>query len=165
MIELKKYGIKFGNNEFGNFGHVQFGDGLTRIQSLGYSDGQCGVAMVRDMQDVPFGLIKPEDTDNALEVVKDKIILVFDNPKSIDVLIDRLIEAKGYMVSDSNQISNNTKEANLQDSLPEKELAQLIYCLEGRREDLSNDNNGDARNWIRHIDNAYSAMVDAIDNK
>ncbi len=97
---MSDYGIKIDENEFGKFGVASFGDGLTRVQTMGYGDGVAGIVIVRDGQDVAFAIKEPDEVGNALSVVGEKLILAFDNPKSIDVVIDRLIEAKSFMESD-----------------------------------------------------------------
>lgn len=40
---------------------------------------------------------------------------------------------------------------------------QLLYCLEGRREELSEGNRGNADGWVRHIDLAYEEYMEATD--
>ncbi|AUR91239.1 hypothetical protein NVP1158O_12 [Vibrio phage 1.158.O._10N.261.45.E12] len=73
---------------------VQFGDGMTGIQSLGYDNGDVGVVLCRDgNHNEPFGF---NEEKNTYESSEEKIFLAFDNPKSIDVLIARLTEAKLY---------------------------------------------------------------------
>lgn len=43
----------------------------------------------------------------------------------------------------------------------EAALKRVLYCLDGRRVDLTNGNTGDANEWLRHIDKAYSEYVDS----
>ncbi|AUR92641.1 hypothetical protein NVP1175O_13 [Vibrio phage 1.175.O._10N.261.55.B3] len=92
----KEYGIikvKFGTDAEEST-MVQFGDGMTGIQSLGYDNGDVGVVLCRDgNHNEPFGF---NEEKNTYESSEEKIFLAFDNPKSIDVLIARLTEAKLY---------------------------------------------------------------------
>ncbi len=92
----KEYGIikvNFGSDEKEST-MVQFGDGMTGIQSLGYDNGDVGVVLCRDgNHNEPFGF---NEEKNTYESSEEKIFLAFDNPKSIDVLIARLAEAKLY---------------------------------------------------------------------
>ena len=94
---MKEYGIlscKFGEDSKESV-VVQFGDGMTGIQSLGYDNGDVGVVMCRDgKHNEPFGFNDDKDTHSSEE---DKVFLSFDNPRSIDVLIDRLQEAKSFI--------------------------------------------------------------------
>lgn len=86
-----KYGISIGNSEV----NVMFGDGMTGIQSLGFEDGSCGVVLCRDgKHNTPFGFNEDRDTYKSSE---DKVFIRFDNSRSIDVLIERLNEAKAFM--------------------------------------------------------------------
>lgn len=94
---MKEYGIlsyKFGeDNKESTI--VQFGDGMTGIQSLGYDNGDVGVVFCRDGKyEKPFGFNDDKDTWESTE---EKVFLAFDNTKSIDVLIARLEEAKEFM--------------------------------------------------------------------
>lgn len=86
-----KYGININKSEV----NVMFGDGMTGIQSLGFSDGTCGVVLCRDgKHSEPFGFNEDIDTYKSAE---DKVFIRFDNCRSVDVLIERLIEAKQLM--------------------------------------------------------------------
>lgn len=88
---MGKYGVFIGDDEV----NVQFGDGKTGIQSLGFEDGCAGVVLCRDgKHNEPFGLNENKDTYKSKE---DKVFLRFENSKSIDVLIARLKEAKEYI--------------------------------------------------------------------
>lgn len=95
---MKEYGIlsyKFGGDSKEST-LIQFGDGMTGIQSLGYDNGDVGVVFCRDgNHDNPFGFNDDKDTWKSTE---EKVFLAFDNAKSIDVLISRLNEAKEFMI-------------------------------------------------------------------
>lgn len=83
-----KYGVFIEPTEV----NVSFGDGLNGVQSIGFRDGSCGIVICRDgKQDAPFGWNHNRDT---FESPEDKVFLRFDNVRSIDVVIDRLQEAK-----------------------------------------------------------------------
>jgi hypothetical protein len=43
-------------------------------------------------------------------------------------------------------------------------LKKLLYCCEGLRCDYSEENYGDAKNWLPHIDSAYGKYRDEIDD-
>jgi hypothetical protein len=43
-------------------------------------------------------------------------------------------------------------------------LKELLYCCDGLYCDYAQDNYGDAKNWLRHIDAAYGKYRDAIDD-
>jgi hypothetical protein len=43
-------------------------------------------------------------------------------------------------------------------------LKKLLYCCEGLRSDYSEENYGDAKNWLPHIDSAYGKYRDEIDD-
>lgn len=92
----KKYGISkvnFGGDK-NESTLVQFGDGLTAIQSITYDNGDFGVVIVRDGSfDKPFGINEKSDS-YAHDTNDGKVIIAFDNPRSVDVLIARLLEAK-----------------------------------------------------------------------
>lgn len=94
---MKQYGIikvKFGGDENESI-MVQFGDGMTGIQSLGYDNGDVGVVICRDgKHNEPFGFNLDKDTHASQE---EKIFLAFDSERSIDVMIERLQEAKEFM--------------------------------------------------------------------
>ena len=94
---MKEYGIlnyKFGDDEKESV-MIQFGDGMTGIQSIEYDNGDVGVVFCRDgNHPKPFGV---NDEENAYTSVEDKVFIAFDNVKSIDVLIERLEEAKSFM--------------------------------------------------------------------
>jgi hypothetical protein len=94
---MKEYGIikvKFGDDE-NESTMVQFGDGMTGIQSLLYDNGDVGVVMCRDgKHNEPFGFNEEKDTYASKE---EKIFLTFDNERSIDVLIERLIEVRCFL--------------------------------------------------------------------
>lgn len=96
---MKQYGIikvKFGDDKKEST-MVQFGDGMTGIQSLGYDNGDVGVVLCRDgKHSEPFGFNLDKDTHASKE---DKIFLAFDSERSIDVLIERLNEAKSFLKS------------------------------------------------------------------
>lgn len=88
---MGKYGINIDKSVV----NVMFGDGKTAIQSLGFDDGTCGVVLCRDgKHNEPFGLNEDRDTYLSKD---DKVFIRFDNKKSIDVLIARLIESRDFM--------------------------------------------------------------------
>ena len=88
---MSDYGVSIGKG----VATVAFGDGKTGIQSLGFEGGFAGVVLCRDgNHDEPFGVNENKDTYKSPE---DKVFLIFENSKSIDVLIDRLQEAKEYI--------------------------------------------------------------------
>lgn len=103
---MKEYGIlryKFGEDRKEST-IIQFGDGMTGIQSLGYDNGDVGVVFCRDGKHrEPFGFNDDKDTHASSE---DKVFLAFDNPKSIDVLIARLEESKLFLKSKSKGFSD-----------------------------------------------------------
>ncbi len=92
----KVYGISqiiFGEDE-NESTLVQFGDGMTAIQAVTYDNGDFGVVLVRDGSfDKPFGINEKKDS-YAHDTSYGKVVIAFDNPKSVDVLVARLIEAK-----------------------------------------------------------------------
>lgn len=96
-IDIKEYGIlsyKFGEDSKEST-IVQFGDGMTGIQSLGYDNGDVGVVFCRNgNHNEPFGFNDDKNTHTSSE---DKAFLAFDDPRSINVLIARLEEAKSFM--------------------------------------------------------------------
>ena len=96
---MKEYGVlsyKFGDDEKEST-IVQFGDGLTAIQALGYDNGDVGVVLCRDGNHTePFCYSFNGDTYKSTE---DKVFIAFDNPKSIDALILKLNEAKGWLIA------------------------------------------------------------------
>ena len=86
-----EYGI---NHEQGCV-DVIFGDGMTGVQPLGYDDGMVGVVICRDgKHSEPFGFNDDKDTYLSKE---DKVFIRFKNEISIQVVIDSLEEAKGFM--------------------------------------------------------------------
>lgn len=79
---------------------VKFGDGLTRISTVFWNGELSGVQLCRSdkLQKTPFKGFKPgEDRDPNTLLDDDKVYLVFDNEKSIDIMIARLQEAKENM--------------------------------------------------------------------
>lgn len=98
----KFYGIKsvvFGNDE-NESTLVQFGDGKTAIQPILYDNGDFGVCIVRDGQfDKPFGIGAKDSHD--FDSDEGKVIISFDNPRSVDVLISKLLEAKEMWINDN----------------------------------------------------------------
>lgn len=88
---------------------VKFGDGLTRVATVFWEGELSGLQLCRSdkLQKIPFKEFSPgEDRDPNTLLDDDKVYLVFDNEKSIDIVIARLQEAKenmrdpGYGVSD-----------------------------------------------------------------
>lgn len=74
-------------------------DGKTRVQSLGFSDGTAGICIVRDGAFVePYSRVSASELErSAYDVDSDKIIVKADNIRSIEVLIERLEEAKSFI--------------------------------------------------------------------
>ena len=79
--------------------YVKFGDGLTRISTVGWGDKLSGIQICRDGNEAePFGIYKGQEANKVNKLPDlDKVYIVFDNKKSIDVMIDRLIEAKSFL--------------------------------------------------------------------
>lgn len=74
---------------------IIFGDGKTGVQSLGFDGGVAGIVICRDgKHSKPFGINEDKDTYLSDE---EKVIIRSTNPKSLQVIIDRLIEAKEFM--------------------------------------------------------------------
>ena len=93
------WGVKMSINYGVNIGEsvvsVMFGDGRTAIQPLGFADGTCGVVLCRDgKHDEPFGA---NEARGSYKSDEDKVFIRFDNKRSIDVLIESLMEAKEFM--------------------------------------------------------------------
>lgn len=79
---------------------VKFGDGMTRVSTCFWDGELSGVQLCRSdkLQNIPFKEFKPgEDRDPNTLLDDDKVYLVFDNEKSIDIVMDRLQEAKENM--------------------------------------------------------------------
>ena len=78
---------------------VKFGDGLTRISTVVWSDKLSGIQICRDGNETePFAVREGEQANKANKIPDlDKVYLVFDNKKSIDVMIERLIDAKSFI--------------------------------------------------------------------
>lgn len=75
---------------------ASFGDGLTRISTVGWDGTHAGIQLVRDeLCTEPFGKYKGSDADKVNNMPDhEKIYLIFDNVRSIDVAICMLEEAK-----------------------------------------------------------------------
>ncbi len=75
---------------------ASFGDGKTRISTVGWDGDLAGIQIVRDkLMDKPFGVYKGDHAKVVNNMPNhEKVYLVFDNTKSIDIAIDRLEEAK-----------------------------------------------------------------------
>jgi hypothetical protein len=79
---------------------VKFGDGLTRVSTVFWDGELSGVQLCRSdkLQKTPFKKFNPgEDRDPNTLLDDDKVYLVFDNEKSIDIVIAQLQEAKDNM--------------------------------------------------------------------
>lgn len=79
---------------------VKFGDGLTRVSTCFWDGDLSGVQICRSdkLQKTPFKKFGPgEDRDPNTLLDDDKIYLVFDNEKSIDIFIAQLQEARDNM--------------------------------------------------------------------
>ena len=79
---------------------VTLSDGRTRVQTLGFGDGSAGICIVRDDLHVkPYSSFNGQElTCSAYDVDSDKIIVKADNARSIDVIIERLEEAKKFIL-------------------------------------------------------------------
>ena len=89
---------------------ASFGDGRTRISTVGWDGDLVGIQIVRDeLMDKPFGVYKGDDADLVNNMPNhQKVYLVFDNVKSIDVAIDRLEEAKKLLdIGMTEEITND----------------------------------------------------------
>lgn len=80
---------------------IIFGDGMTGVQSLGYEEldsgkfGMAGIVICRDgNHDEPFGFNEEKNTYLSGE---EKVFIRADSAKSIQVIIDRLEEAKSFL--------------------------------------------------------------------
>jgi hypothetical protein len=78
---------------------ASFGDGLTRISTVGWDGTHSGIQIVRDeLCNEPFGKYIGEEADKVNQMPEsEKIYLIFDNVRSIDVAIARLEEAKSFL--------------------------------------------------------------------
>lgn len=83
---------------------VKFGDGKTRISTVFWDGELSGLQLCRSdkLKQEPFKEYKPGDdiSPNSLPE-EDKVYIIFDNEKSIDVMINRLIEARDNMRNSS----------------------------------------------------------------
>ena len=98
--------IKAGQCEYGinhdeNVIDIVFGDGMTGVQSLAYDEQEgdkysmAGIVICRDgKHDEPFGFNEDKDTYLSSE---EKVFIRADNKQSIQVIIDRLEEAKAFI--------------------------------------------------------------------
>ena len=95
----------FGNDVIESY-VASFGDGLTRISTVGWDGTHSGIQIVRDkLCDEPFGRYSGKDADKVNNMPeKEKIYLIFDNVRSIDVAIRQLEEAKSLLDS---EVQNN----------------------------------------------------------
>ena len=73
--------------------------GVTRISTVGWGDKLSGIQICRDGNEAePFGMYKGQEANKVNKLPDlDKVYIVFDNKKSIDVMIERLIEAKSFL--------------------------------------------------------------------
>ncbi|AUR86572.1 coil containing protein [Vibrio phage 1.086.O._10N.222.51.F8] len=86
---------EYGINHDGEHIDIIFGDGMTGVQSLGYECGMAGIVICRDgKHNEPFGF--NDDKDTFLSD-KDKVFIRADKVKSLQVIIDRLEEAKQFI--------------------------------------------------------------------
>ncbi|AUR94757.1 TMhelix containing protein [Vibrio phage 1.198.B._10N.286.54.F4] len=87
--------MKFGVNLNNEFADAVLGDGMTGVQTLGFEDGTSGIVICRDgKQSYPF-----EINENGTTYLSDeqKVFVRASSKKSIQVLIDRLKEAKSML--------------------------------------------------------------------
>lgn len=85
---------------------ASFGDGLTRISTVGWDGSHAGIQIVRDEScDEPFGKYVGDDAEKVNNMPEhEKVYLIFDDARSIDVAIARLQEAKELLdTGDTNE--------------------------------------------------------------
>jgi len=82
---------------------VKFGDGLTKIYSVSWGDN-FGLELVRDESIKPFHKNKVGDDDwvDPKTINEESVFIVFDNEKSLDVMISQL----QYLKKNINSIDN-----------------------------------------------------------
>ena len=92
--------------------YALFGDGLNRISTVGWGPQEtpeqvdrAGVQICRDSNETePYGTFKGEAADHVNHLPDlEKIYLVFENTRSIDVMIARLEEAKQTLLEGRDQ--------------------------------------------------------------
>ena len=79
---------------------VKFGDGLTRISTCFWSDGISGIQLCRSdqLKTEAFKEYKEGDGVSPNDIHDDeKVYIVFDSERSIDIMITRLTEARDEM--------------------------------------------------------------------
>tara|TARA_B100001105_G_scaffold253173_1_gene246210 strand:- start:753 stop:1253 length:501 start_codon:yes stop_codon:yes gene_type:complete len=93
--------LDYGINHDENVVDVVFGDGLTGVQSLAYDEqgdgmfSMAGIVICRDgKHNKPFGINEAKDTYLS---EKEKVFIRADNKQSLQVIIDRLEEAKAFI--------------------------------------------------------------------
>lgn len=69
---------------------VKFGDGKTTILSADYKNGTKGISLNRDENSQPFVKCEYEQGTTTSDFGGEKVFIVFDNNKSIDVMIGML---------------------------------------------------------------------------
>jgi hypothetical protein len=79
--------------------YILFGDGLNRVSSVFFDDGTAGIQILRDdSESEPFAIYSAQEAQFVNNMPEnEKVYIAFDNPKSIDVLINRLLDAKNSM--------------------------------------------------------------------
>ena len=94
---LVEYGINYDEGVV----DIVFGDGMTGVQSLSYDEqddgsfGMAGIVICRDgKHNEPFGFNEDKDTYLSSE---EKVFIRADNKQSLQVIIDRLEEAKAFI--------------------------------------------------------------------
>ena len=81
--------------------YVKFGDGQTRIADVHWDDKQSGIMICRSdlIDNTPFSEHEDSEEMNHLPD-EDKVYIVFDNTRSIDVMISKLEDAKAHLQGD-----------------------------------------------------------------
>jgi hypothetical protein len=76
---------------------VKMGDGLTRIASVKFENGDCGICFVR-AEDIgkPFQIFDEGESNKVVNERTDeeKVYLIFDDERSIDAIENQLREAR-----------------------------------------------------------------------
>jgi hypothetical protein len=80
---------------------VKFGDGVTRISSVHWDDKEAGVQICRSnkVDNTPFKEHGGGEEMNELPD-DDKVYIVFDNVKSLDIMVAKLTEARTFLTTD-----------------------------------------------------------------
>jgi hypothetical protein len=92
----------------------------------------------------------------------------------LQIQVERIAELDAFKRNSLSRLSASTKyidEQVLRITELEEErggtdplLKELLYCCDGLYCDYAQENYGDAKNWLRHINAAYGKYRDAIDD-